>query len=170
MFGLLILLTVVFGVNEASFFGAPSVGRRAKVKLISAADSGVSGRGCQLDDTGPQLLILQRWKTHVRMFDFSLDLLYNRIFLKYSWKSLFETTVTTSSKIENNLSFIVLIQVIQWDISGSFTCQSTCFIIILNMGKLYYDNYARPSIFSFLSPSNNEKRMNTNAFHSNWFN
>ena len=54
MFGLLILLTVVFGVNEASFFGAPSVGRRAKVKLISAADSGVSGRGCQLDDTGPQ--------------------------------------------------------------------------------------------------------------------
>ena len=87
----------------------------------------------QLDDTGPQLLILQRWKTHVRMFDFSLDLLYNRILLKYSWKSLFETTVTTSSKIENNLSFIVLIQVIQWDISGSFTCQSTCFIIILNI-------------------------------------
>ena len=51
MFGLLILLTVVFGVNEASFFGAPSVGRHAKVKLTSAADSGVSGRGCQLDDT-----------------------------------------------------------------------------------------------------------------------
>ena len=104
----------------------------------------------QLDDTGPQLLILQKWKTHIRMFGFSLDLLYNRILLKYSWKSLFETTVTTSSKIENNLSFIVLIQVIQWDISGSFTCQSTCFIIILNMGKLYYDNYARPSICSFL--------------------
>jgi len=36
------------------------------------------------------------------------------------------------------------------DISGSFTCQSTCFIIILNLGKLYYDNYARLSIFSFL--------------------
>ena len=51
MFGLLILLTVVFGVNEASFFGAPSVGRRAMVKLTSAADSGVSGRGCQLDGT-----------------------------------------------------------------------------------------------------------------------
>ena len=69
MFGLLILLTVVFGVSEASFFGAPSVGRRAKVKLISAADSGVSGRGCQLDDTWPQSfskvdLIMRIWRAN----------------------------------------------------------------------------------------------------------
>ena len=69
MFGLLILLTVVFGVSEASFFGAPSVGRRAKVKLTSAADSGVSGRGCQLDDTWPQSfskvdLIMRIWRAN----------------------------------------------------------------------------------------------------------
>ena len=69
MFGLLILLTVVFGVSEASFFGAPSVGRRAKVKLTSAADSGVSGRRCQLDDAWPQSfskvdLIMRIWRAN----------------------------------------------------------------------------------------------------------
>ena len=102
MFGLLILLTVVFGVSEASFFGAPSVGRRAKVKLTSAADSGVSGRGCQLDDTWPQSfskvdLIMRIWRANWEkqvIWDscYTWHFKFEELTSQWTWQSLIDTS------------------------------------------------------------------------------